>query len=146
MPPIKELHYFDHRVTDPPTLVGALRSRLFGKRYSDGQWRRIATKRLKQQRQSFSLRELSWDLNYFLWPPSAEHSSLFGPSPEQIAGETTPSYALLDEKQVAHVGILTPNAKVLFMVRNPIERSPCGSTPGVRSRRQSRRCSLGYVR
>ena len=124
MPPIKELHYFDHRMSDPPALAGALRSRLLGNNYSDGQWRRIAAWRLKRQRKNFSLREFAWDLNYFLRPPSAAHyASLFRPKSGQVAGEITPSYALLTEEQVAYLRALLPDTKVIFMIRNPIERA-----------------------
>lgn len=124
MPPVKELHYFDYRMVDPPTLSGALKSRLLGKRYSDGQWRRTALLRSKQQYEDFSPHDFVWDLNYFLRPPSGEHyASLFRPKPGQVAGEITPSYALLNNEQVARVGVLMPDAKVIFMVRNPIERA-----------------------
>jgi hypothetical protein len=37
-------------------------------------------------------------------------------------GEITPQYSILDEEGVARIHSLMPNARILFLMRNPIER------------------------
>lgn len=43
--------------------------------------------------------------------------------PDQICGEITPSYALLPEAGIEHVLRLSPDVKILFSLRDPIERN-----------------------
>ena len=40
-----------------------------------------------------------------------------------MAGEITPSYSILDRDAVAHVHEIMPEAKIIFMMRNPVERA-----------------------
>ena len=42
--------------------------------------------------------------------------------PGKVTGEATPDYAILEEKTIAHVHGLMPDAKIIFMMRNPVER------------------------
>jgi Sulfotransferase family len=44
-------------------------------------------------------------------------------SPNQICGEITPSYALLPSTGIEHILKLTPNLRVLYLLRDPIERN-----------------------
>ncbi|HEX2368225.1 MAG TPA: hypothetical protein VHM94_03210, partial [Acidimicrobiia bacterium] len=48
---------------------------------------------------------------------------LFRPEPGQIAGEFTPDYAVLSESQVTRAAAMVPGARILFFMRNPIERA-----------------------
>jgi len=50
------------------------------------------------------------------------YASLFEPEGEEVVGECTPSYSVVDRDMVAHVHELIPNAKLIFSLRNPIER------------------------
>ncbi|CAA9294669.1 MAG: hypothetical protein AVDCRST_MAG93-4164 [uncultured Chloroflexia bacterium] len=50
------------------------------------------------------------------------YASLFEPEGEQAVGECTPSYSVIGRDMVAHVHELMPQAKLIFSMRNPIER------------------------
>ncbi len=44
-------------------------------------------------------------------------------SPSQICGEITPEYSLLPPAGVAHAIKISPHAKIIFLLRDPIERN-----------------------
>ena len=41
----------------------------------------------------------------------------------KTTGEITPNYSVLGRKQIAHVHGIMPEAKIIFLMRNPIERA-----------------------
>ncbi|MBU0459049.1 sulfotransferase [Patescibacteria group bacterium] len=57
----------------------------------------------------------SWNDNWY--------ESLFRAGIGKVKGEITPAYAILEKEQIAHVHRVMPNAKIIFMIRNPIERA-----------------------
>jgi hypothetical protein len=117
--PKKEVHYFNRKVNDRSNAV----SRLLGKRPVDEQWRQQTGHRLVLHAKTLSLRSLLWDLRYYLRRYDDDwYASLFRPSGGRVTGEITPAYSALGEKKVAHVHRLAPEAKIIFMMRNPIER------------------------
>lgn len=123
MPKEKELHYFDEKIT----LMGGPLARIRGNEIADQRWKRQANARLKRlpktSPKGMSWKDLSWDLRYFLMHPNDNwYSSLFEQGKGKITGETTPDYSILDEDRIAYVYELMPDAKIIFMVRNPIER------------------------
>jgi hypothetical protein len=64
------------------------------------------------------------DLRFYLAKRDASwYSSLFRPRDDQIAGEITPGYSTLGSERVQYVSSLAPDAKLLFVMRNPIERT-----------------------
>jgi hypothetical protein len=58
-----------------------------------------------------------------LAPKPAWYASLFKPTAEQIAGEITPAYALLQEERIAEIKRLMPELKIIYILRNPILRA-----------------------
>jgi hypothetical protein len=118
--PRKEVHYFDRKIDDRSNAM----SRLFGKREVDRQWRRQARHWLKVHMiDNFSLEKLLWDLKYYMRPYNDEwYASVFEPSEGRVTGEITPAYSALDRDRVAYVHEIVPEAKIIFMMRNPIER------------------------
>ena len=124
MPTVKEVHYFDQKINDPANPVGRLYGNLFGERTVDRRWRRQVRNRLRRQREKFSKENLLWDLKYYTGTPNDEwYVSLFEQGKERVSGEITPAYSTLGRDAVAHVHGLAPEAKILFMMRNPIERA-----------------------
>jgi hypothetical protein len=120
MPKEKELHYFDEKTKNKSSLADRLR----GERAMDQRWRRQVKRQIGRYRQSFKLRNVAWDLNYFLRPYNDRwYASLFRQGRGRITGEITPSYSILDRETVVHVHALAPEAKIIFMMRNPIERA-----------------------
>jgi hypothetical protein len=51
------------------------------------------------------------------------YASLFEPGEGKTIGEYTPSYSVIERDMVAHVHELMPEAKIIFLMRNPIERA-----------------------
>ncbi|HEU4492896.1 MAG TPA: sulfotransferase, partial [Rubrobacteraceae bacterium] len=70
-----------------------------------------------------SLRDLLWDFKYYMLPYNDQwYASVFEPKKGKVAGEITPAYSVLDRDSVVHVHELMPHAKIVFFMRNPIER------------------------
>ena len=134
MPREKELHYFDEKAQ----LEDGLWSRLRGERPVDRRWRRQVKSRFKNSLKDVKRRDVAWDLKYFLRKPTDKwYASLFEPEMGQIAGETTPDYAVLDRARISHVHEVMPQAKIIFMMRNPIERPWSVADMGRRIRGES---------
>jgi hypothetical protein len=57
------------------------------------------------------------------WPDADLYSMNFMGWNGGITGDITPAYAILDEERVRFMSSLMPEAKILFMVRNPIDRA-----------------------
>jgi hypothetical protein len=118
--PRKEVHYFDRKVKDRSKPV----TRLFGKREPDKQWRRQVKRTSAELIRNPSLRDFRWYFNYYMRSYDDRwYASVFGPKNGKVAGEITPAYSVLDRDSVAHVYNLVPDAKIIFFMRNPIERA-----------------------
>ncbi len=134
MPPIKELHYFDEKAE----LEDGFVSRLRGDRPADTRWRRQIRGRFRRPLERLSSRELAWDLRYFFGRPNdGWYASLFEPGRGKVTGEVTPDYAILGKEGVARVHGLMPDAKIVFMMRNPVERPWSVMNMGLRIRGKS---------
>ncbi len=119
MPKEKELHYFDEKIKTK----SSIKSKLRGNKAADQRWRRQARRQLNRYKKPV-LRDISWDLRYFFMPPNDEwYASLFKQGRGKITGEATPDYSVLGKKVVAHVHELMPETKIIFLMRNPIERA-----------------------
>ena len=49
--------------------------------------------------------------------------ALFSHVPDKVSGEVTPSYSILSRDDVASMSQLLPDAKIIFLLRNPIDRA-----------------------
>ena len=66
---------------------------------------------------------LKWYCRYYLSPRTDRwYSSLFQPYSHQISGEITPAYAKLPDTDIARIQASFPNVKIIYILRNPIER------------------------
>ncbi len=129
-PPLKEIHYFDQRIKESPFGVSLVR--LCSTGYTDEDWYpwywRNQSRRLLGSLFSRSGKKpvpgtLSWALKFLALPPSdAWYASLFEQGGGRKTGEATPEYAILEEGAVARLHELMPNARIVFFMRNPIER------------------------
>jgi hypothetical protein len=119
--PRKEVHYFDKKINDNSNAL----SRLLGKGYEDARWRRQVWHWIKVNTvRKPSLKELRWTAKYYMRPYNDRwYGEIFEPKKGRIAGEITPAYSVLSKDKVAHVHELVPEAKLIFMMRNPIERA-----------------------
>ena len=119
MPKEKELHYFDEKFGAKTSL----RSKLWGERAMDERWRRQVRRQMGRY-SKFSASDIAWDLKYFLGSWNDRwYASLFTQGAGKTVGETTPDYSVLGKKQITHVHDIMPEAKIIFLMRNPIERA-----------------------
>ena len=124
MPEINELHYFDERINDPKNPVPRLYGKVTGEGTVNRRWRRQVRIRLRRHWDRFSREKFLWDLRYYAGAPGEGwYASLFEPGREKVKGEITPAYSTLDRDGIARVQDLLPDAKLIFMMRNPIERA-----------------------
>jgi hypothetical protein len=130
MPKEKELHYFDEKLGAKTSL----RSKLWGERVMDQRWRRQARRQMGRY-SKFSPSDIAWDLRYFLGSWNDDwYASLFAQGGARTVGETTPDYSVLGRKQIAHVHEIMPEVKLIFLMRNPVERAWSQSLMDVRLR------------
>lgn len=125
MPPVKEIHYFDERERYN-SLTGFERLAYVYRRQQK-RWHQVT--KHKEEGQKFNLSDIDferflWKTNYLLnlrndrW-----YESIFAMGAGKKIGEVTPEYSILNEDSVSHIHKLMPNAKIIFMMRNPIQRA-----------------------
>ena len=113
--PVKEIHYFDH--------VQGLTHKLSPYK----RWSRFR-KHLQNNLLSFNGTkhyQMRWFRNYLRGPISDEwYASLFQcPKGQKVQGEFTPEYAMIGPTGFEHLKRLAPTAKILFVLRHPIEQA-----------------------
>ena len=115
--PVKEIHYFDH--------VRGISSHLSGRK-------RRSRFRKYLQRLAFDWRhtgeyygQWAWYRAYMRRPiDDAWYASLFDHRAGAImAGEATPEYAILGEEGFRHIKRLAPEARAIFVLRNPLSQA-----------------------
>ena len=123
MPRLKEVHYFDEKIHEPRNAARRFARKIFGGAAANRRWRSQVRHRTKRHLKSFSMRDLREDLRYYAGVPDEDwYASLFEPGAGRTVGEITPAYSTLEREAVARVHRLAPDAKIIFMMRNPMER------------------------
>lgn len=112
--PIKEVHYFD-RLREGPFFCEEYKRRIrvrYGKCKASlfsGQW---------------PLPDFWWDLKFFCMPRSDRwYYSLFSPGKTLATGDITPAYSTLSTEVVSLIKEMNPDVKMIFLMRDPIDRS-----------------------
>lgn len=121
LPYIKELHYFDRgpKYPSPNKLSKSqLKSRIFGFTFFNNALQEILSALYRKNWHKF-IWMCNWHLSTYndTW-----YLSLFKKL-SGITGEITPAYSMLKEEDVKKMYTLAPNAKIIFIIRNPIERA-----------------------
>jgi hypothetical protein len=115
LPPLKELRYF--RIEEQYPWLFYLFNNHPRRR------RLLAIMRKKAFPDAMRLKNIRWYLRYLCLPRSDNwYAALFLPKTGQIAGDICPSFARLDESRVADIYALMPNLKIIYLLRNPINR------------------------
>ncbi len=123
MPRLKEVHYFDEKIHEPNNAALRLARRTFGGTAANRRWRSQVRRRTRKHLKKLSGKDFWWDLRYYAGTPNDDwYASLFEPGGGRVVGEITPAYSTLGPDVVARVHGLMPEAKIVFMMRNPIER------------------------
>lgn len=123
LPPVKELHYFDEKEileTLPLSELLAYQSYRHHRR-----WRRISKSiKLQRKTKSLDLATWRWYVRYFFGLRcDAWYASLFKRGLGKKLGDITPAYGPLGAKSVDHIHRLMPEGRVIFLMRNPIQRA-----------------------
>lgn len=121
MHPVKELHYFDtlHNIRAPKVLTD------FSRRQLDRELTKLAS---SGARRNIGPRVACYlNANWLLYSRNVEdirYESLFEPFlGEQIIGETTPEYMLMNDSQIENMAkVIGSSSKILLVTRDPIER------------------------
>jgi hypothetical protein len=137
MPPVKEIHYFN-RPSSWPLIIQMChpndsRMRSFALRGLVKRLRRFGRRPVLSHKANGSLRArspealkasvLGWYFRFLLLPRNDQwYASLFAPSRGRVTGDITPYYANLEEDRVAYIHSLMPDAKIMYLLRNPIHR------------------------
>ena len=127
LPPLKEIHYFDRKFPVKHTLEDGT-----VKVITKGSNSRGITKRLQRFKldkvndyaRRLSLSQLIWECKYYFGARSDDwYKSLFQMSGGKISGDITPAYSRLDDNAVKYVHQLLPQVKIIFLIRDPVERA-----------------------
>ena len=95
-------------------------------------------KKLKKVNNSLDFETLRWLFNYsFGFRSDQWYASLFEMGKSKTKGEITPEYGPLNVESVAHVHQLMPNAKIIFLMRNPIQRAWSHLLKNIRDKKRS---------
>jgi hypothetical protein len=117
--PRKEVHYFDTKINERSHVA----TRLLGRSLDDQRWRQQVRRWTIEHLKRFDLEGLRFVYKYYLRPYNdGWYGSIFEPREGRVAGEITPAYSTLGQDVVSHVHEIMPEAKIIFLMRNPIER------------------------
>jgi hypothetical protein len=128
MPPRKELHYFgrsdkypspSHLQQESPLV------RLLGLGYPSKKSRKVLGGDIVYLLQGKNkISEVPWLMRYHLGRINDDwYLSLFRGHNGKVKGEITPDYCMLDQEDVEHIHDILPNLKVIYSIRNPVDRS-----------------------
>ena len=129
--PVKEIHYFD-------SLQRGNARGPFYKRHLRKRARRYVTRETYRERwhDRTLFSELRWDLHFFVPPRTNRwYGRIFRPGPGQIAGEITPAYSILKPETVQEVREVNPDLRIIYLLRDPVERSWSSAISGLARRR-----------
>jgi len=117
LPPTKEVHYFDKGNDSLP-------KRLFGTTKRMKKARAHAAQEFRRWLAGGGASGLKWALTYWLARRDDQwYARLFPRQDGKITGEICPGYALMRGVEVDRVASLMPGVKVIYLLRNPVERS-----------------------
>lgn len=117
LPPTKEVHYLD-KGNDP------LLKRLFGTSKRMRKARAHVASECRKWLSGGGSSGLNWAMHYWLYRRDDRwYGSLFPDLPGKITGEICPGYALMRGSEVERAVKLMPHVKVVYLLRNPVERS-----------------------
>lgn len=123
LPPIKELHYFDRRFPFPSVFNFPGQKTGFAGLWPD-QSRRVVLRALSQSMRPMYGCNPRWALRYLTaGNDDAWYRRLFAPAGERLAGDLTTAYCALSGEAVAHIRQAYPQTKVLYLMRDPVQRA-----------------------
>lgn len=127
IPRLKEIHYFTRssKYLGPSQLQnGTVAQRLFSSAQPYRRYRRKLFRAIVSNIVRPSVGKLCWDANFLLRNPSdAWYASLFSQGFGKTTGEITPRYCILDAEDIERLKVLIPGVKIIFVMREPVDRA-----------------------
>jgi hypothetical protein len=115
--PVKEIHYFDH-IAGLTQHLSARKRRSRFRKYFQRMWTQWGKWREHRSQGEWYRAYMQAELD------DAWYASLFARrGSKKMAGEATPEYALIGEAGLRHLKSLSPDARIIFIMRNPITRA-----------------------
>lgn len=110
LPPVKEVHYLDH---EPPSLLARLTFRTAHlrnmRRHLHASFRESPEARRWALHATLGARDDAW------------YAGLFPEIEGVRCGEVCPGYAKMSQAQIAHAHEIMPDARIIYLLRDPIE-------------------------
>jgi hypothetical protein len=127
LPPRKELHYFDRseQYTSSNMLACAHPwARLIGRTEGHREYRHVLWRTLLVNLHRPQWQRICWHARFLFGVYNDQwYASLFKQGRPRTTGEITPAYSLLEPADVQHIARIMPNVKIIYLLRNPIERA-----------------------
>ena len=121
IPPVKEFHYFDRDTKYPsPNFLSKTKAkdRVTSMPYLRKAGRSILSALLKGK-----MKNVVFSFKWYFSDYSDEwYKSIFNLY-KGVKGEITPSYSMLSKEDISRMYAMAPDAKLVFMLRNPIDRA-----------------------
>lgn len=120
VPPEKEIHFLEEKRHSKLTVW----QRVLGPTVEATRWRRQLKRQLKQLiRREVPWSMVGWYLKFFFArQDTAWYKQLFRPAGHRVSGEITPNYSALGLEEVRWAADQLGDTKIIFVIRNPIER------------------------
>jgi hypothetical protein len=119
--PLKELNYFNAIDLGVDT---RLLAQVRGEHWINLMWRRAFRHRFLPDLWRRELSPLRWYLHYFFGRRSDDwYRALFTHGPGEVSGDFTPNYSALSPAGVARVREAVPEALIMLIMRDPIDRA-----------------------
>lgn len=129
LPPVKEILYFNEKENGySPNLINRFldpRSRHWqiNLKYQVKANYNHVLKNLSRPNQ-IKYQKLFWNFKYFFYPRNEQwYASLFEMGSNQVTGDISPTYLYLKQESVAYIHKIMPQAKIILILRNPIQRA-----------------------
>ena len=121
MSPVKEMHYLDEIQRHASANII---DRFFNSRFYHQNWRRILKEQIKSNLRHPNLKNILWYGKYLFYPRNDRwYASVFDRASDRITGDITPEYSSFKTEEVAYVYKIMPKSKIIFLMRNPMERA-----------------------
>ena len=123
--PIKELHFFDRSKDYEYTPNFFSKSKLKGRLLEKRWYIRVLKDTFRELLIYKNISNAQWMLKWHFANYSDEFLNDFikNWNVTGLKGEITPSYSVLEVKDIKRIKDLFPNVKIIFLLRNPIERA-----------------------
>lgn len=120
--PIKEIHYFDEIYKNEKTkLIDRITAKTGMNKWW---WKGNIRRNFKGAVSKRSQTEFIWFTRYYFFRRNIEwYRKLFNCPSGKISGDITPDYCILEKNVVKLIKKNFPNLKIIYIIRNPVDRA-----------------------